>query len=107
MNSAQSSPQAFIQEVLPSLATICTCNGCAYRHGSAHRWLTQKQIEVWKLLAEGWTNGAMAGIMGIEVRTVEHHINALFNYLHLEEVRDFNRRVLAARMYDAWSQTPR
>lgn len=62
--------------------------------------LTARESEILSLLSEGYTNAAIAQVLYIDVKTVEHHINSMYGKLKAEA--DFNRkhpRVSAARLY--------
>ena len=57
--------------------------------------LTQREREVLSLLAEGFSNRAIAARLFVTERTVEAHIKHVFLKLGLTESRDQHRRVLA------------
>ena len=62
--------------------------------------LTARELEILSLLAKGYTNGAIAESLYIDIKTVEHHINSM--YSKLKSTADFNykhSRVSAARLY--------
>ena len=62
--------------------------------------LTDRELEILDLLAQGYTNPAIAQTLFIDVKTVEHHLNSI--YSKLREDADFNQRhprVSVARMY--------
>ena len=62
--------------------------------------LTARELEILSLLAKGYTNGAIAESLYIDVKTVEHHINSM--YSKLRTTTDFSykhSRVSAARLY--------
>jgi DNA-binding NarL/FixJ family response regulator len=62
--------------------------------------LTNRELEILNLLANGYTNAAIAQTLFIDVKTVEHHLNSI--YSKLKEDADFNQRhprVSVARMY--------
>ena len=77
--------------------------GHARQEGSKLGRLTPRELEILSLMAEGRSNGAIAGALGITKRAVERHINTIFAKLELSESRDVNRRVKAALMYLAGS----
>jgi len=58
--------------------------------------LTAREKEVLELVAEGRSNSAIAGQLFIAERTVESHIQHVFDKLGLPDDRSTNRRVLAA-----------
>ena len=57
--------------------------------------LTVREREVLGLVAEGYSNGAIAARLPVTLRTVESHTYQIFQKLNLEESPDQNRRVLA------------
>jgi DNA-binding NarL/FixJ family response regulator len=61
--------------------------------------LTERERAVIGLLAEGRSNQAIADRLGIAIKTVETHVNAVFSKLGLEPAEDDNRRVLAVLAY--------
>ena len=58
--------------------------------------LTRRERQVLGLVAEGWTNRAIAVRIGVAEHTVEGHVNRIFTKLRLEPHPDANRRVMAA-----------
>lgn len=64
--------------------------------------LTAREREVLELMAQGRTNGAIAGALFIGVGAVEKHISAIFAKLGLDAADGDHRRVLAVL---AWLQT--
>ncbi|WP_439564112.1 response regulator [Microcella sp.] len=63
--------------------------------------LTTREREVLELMAQGRTNGAIAGSLFIGVGAVEKHISAIFAKLGLDAADGDHRRVLAVL---AWLQ---
>ncbi len=63
--------------------------------------LTAREREVLELMAQGRTNGAIAGALFIGVGAVEKHISAIFAKLGLDAADGDHRRVLAVL---AWLQ---
>jgi DNA-binding NarL/FixJ family response regulator len=57
--------------------------------------LTPRETEVLAAMARGLTNGAIADELGVGVRAVEKHINAIFLKLGLSEEAAVHRRVVA------------
>ena len=57
--------------------------------------LTPREREVLGLMAEGRTNAAMAGALGVSERAVEKHVTAIFSKLDLPPAAADHRRVLA------------
>ena len=57
-------------------------------------------MEILNLLSKGYTNDSIAKALYIDVRTVKHHINSLYNKLKVESDFDGRHpRVHAARLY--------
>ncbi|MEO7117693.1 MAG: response regulator transcription factor [Candidatus Limnocylindrales bacterium] len=61
--------------------------------------LTEREVEVLALLAEGRSNQAISEGLSIATKTVETHVNAIFSKLGLEPAAEDNRRVLAVLTY--------
>jgi DNA-binding NarL/FixJ family response regulator len=61
--------------------------------------LTPREFEILGLIAEGWSNAAIAERLVITKRAVEGHVRAIFAALDLGDERDVSRRVRAALMY--------
>jgi DNA-binding NarL/FixJ family response regulator len=61
--------------------------------------LTEREREVLALLAEGLSNRAIAEQLVVTQRTVESHVNQIFQKLRLNENPDSHRRVLAVLTY--------
>jgi DNA-binding NarL/FixJ family response regulator len=61
--------------------------------------LTGREQEILALIAEGWSNEAIAARLVITKRAVERHINAIFWKLELGDSGDVSRRVKAALLY--------
>ena len=61
--------------------------------------LTSREQEILALIAEGWSNEAIASRLVITKRAVERHINAIFWKLELGDSADVSRRVKAALLY--------
>lgn len=62
--------------------------------------MTSREKEILALLADGYTNAAIAKTLFIDLKTVEHHINVM--YSKMKSVMDFaekHPRVQAARLY--------
>ena len=61
--------------------------------------LTSREQEILALIAEGWSNEAIASRLFITKRAVERHINSIFWKLELGDSADVSRRVKAALLY--------
>jgi DNA-binding NarL/FixJ family response regulator len=61
--------------------------------------LTPREFEILGLIAEGWSNAAIAERLVITKRAVEGHVRAIFASLELGDERDVSRRVRAALLY--------
>lgn len=57
--------------------------------------LTRRELEVVERIASGFKNRAIAGMFGLEIKTVEHHINNIFGKMGLEPDCDRHARVQA------------
>ncbi len=63
------------------------------------RQLTQRQQEVLALMAQGYNNAAIARRLVLEEKSVENHINAIFNQLGVNHDGDGHPRVRAVLDY--------
>jgi DNA-binding NarL/FixJ family response regulator len=61
--------------------------------------LTSRELEILSLIAQGWSNTAIADTLVITKRAVEGHIGAIFTTLDLGPSAEVSRRVKAALMY--------
>lgn len=61
--------------------------------------LTPRELEVLALIAEGRSNSAIAGRLGLSIKTLEAHIRQILQRLDLEESPADHRRVLAVLQY--------
>lgn len=61
--------------------------------------LTQRELEVLGLVAQGMGNAAIGGRLFLSKRAVEKHVGAIFMKLSLPETPDVSRRVMAALIY--------
>jgi len=61
--------------------------------------ISETQAEILRLLAEGYTNAAIAVRRGTSLRATEALVQRTFSTLGLKNDEDFNPRVLAVRMW--------
>jgi DNA-binding NarL/FixJ family response regulator len=61
--------------------------------------LSPREREVLSLMAEGRSNSAICAKLFLSPKTVETHVNSIFNKLRLAEAPDDHRRVLAVLAY--------
>jgi DNA-binding NarL/FixJ family response regulator len=59
--------------------------------------LTDRQLEVLALLADGLTNAEIADRLVVSVRTVDHHVAAILAKLNVSSRREAARAFAAAR----------
>ncbi len=71
----------------------------AARHASSLAALTARERDVLALMAEGRSNGAVAGHLVISERAVEKHVINIFSKLGLPPSDSDHRRVLAVLAY--------
>ena len=71
----------------------------AQRDNSPLRELTERELQILAMIAEGRSNAAIADELVVTKRAVERHINAIFLKLGLREGEDVSRRVKAALLY--------
>ncbi|MFD1544144.1 response regulator transcription factor [Nonomuraea guangzhouensis] len=64
-------------------------------HVDPLRTLSERESEVLRQLAQGYTNTAIATNLHISLSTVEKHVNAIFDKLGLPATPTYSRRVLA------------
>lgn len=61
--------------------------------------LSEREVEVLSLMAEGRSNHAVGELLFVSPKTVESHVRQIFMKLGLEETPDDHRRVLAVLAY--------
>ena len=61
--------------------------------------LTRREQEVLGLMAEGYTNSAIAQRLSVSERTVESHVNNIFSKLNLTSEATHNPRVMAVLLF--------
>ena len=71
----------------------------ASRGSGAVRGLTERQLEVLGLMAEGRSNAAIAGILVVSEKAVVQHTSNIYEALGLRVDTDDHRRVLAVIRY--------
>jgi DNA-binding NarL/FixJ family response regulator len=62
---------------------IKTFRSLAPEEGSPFRLLTERELEVLKLIAKGCTNDEIAGLLVISIGTVKGHVSNILSKLHL------------------------
>jgi DNA-binding NarL/FixJ family response regulator len=67
------------------------------RHGLAQ--LTEREQEVLRLMAQGYTNAGVAKRLFLSERTVEAHVRRVLGKLNIDDIDDAHRRVLAVLTY--------
>jgi len=69
------------------------------RAGTAVAALTERQREILELIAQGFSNNAIAEALWLSPKTVENHINVLYQELGLRREAAYMPRVMAVLMY--------
>lgn len=71
-----------------------------HREASVLARLTPRQYEILSLIAQGYTNAAIAGQLGLSEKSVQNHINSLYQQLDLDrEDPSVQPRVTAVLTY--------
>jgi DNA-binding NarL/FixJ family response regulator len=78
----------------------------ARRHTAAMSRLTERELEVLALLAEGRSNVGIAQNLVVSPRTVENHVANIFRALDLSDAETDNRRVQATLAYLVHGTSP-
>jgi DNA-binding NarL/FixJ family response regulator len=78
----------------------------ARRHTAAMSRLTERELEVLALLAEGRSNVGIAQNLVVSPRTVENHVANIFRVLDLSDAETDNRRVQATLAYLVHGTSP-
>ena len=73
--------------------------GMRPRQGSAVARLNPRHQEVLELLAQGYSNAAIAQQLKLSQKSVETYINAIYQELHLSHEPDIHARVKATLLY--------
>ena len=68
--------------------------------------LTAREIEVLQLIAEGHANKQTADKLGISIKTVEKHRQAVMNKLHIHDTAGLTRYAIAAGMIESPAHAP-
>ena len=71
----------------------------ARQEASALGWLSSREVEVLREMAEGKSNGAIAESLHLSESSVEKYVNAVFSKLGLSEEKAVSRRVAAVLTY--------
>ena len=96
------------QTVLDPLIVQRLAKISAAQSGSPLSDLTDREREVLSLMAEGYTNAAIAQKLVVEERTVENHTNSIYAKLDLTGASGYHRRVQAVLAFvTQGSQTTR
>ncbi len=104
-----------LKQTVPDLATIvraiegskvgmvvldpAVVAGLRPRQGSAVARLNPRHQEVLELLAQGYSNAAIAQQLRLSRKSVETYINAIYQELHLSHEPDLHARVKATLIY--------
>lgn len=70
------------------------------------RSLTDSQVELLRMISQGYTNTAIAKMRKISVRAVELSTKAIYQNLGIDTASDLNPRVEAARIFISIAGTP-
>jgi DNA-binding NarL/FixJ family response regulator len=68
--------------------------------------LTAREIEVLQLIAEGNANKQTADKLGISIKTVEKHRQAVMNKLHIHDTAGLTRYAISAGMVESPTHHP-
>jgi DNA-binding NarL/FixJ family response regulator len=68
--------------------------------------LTERETEVLQLIAEGNANKQTADKLGISIKTVEKHRQAVMNKLHIHDTAGLTRYAIAAGMVESPAHSP-
>jgi DNA-binding NarL/FixJ family response regulator len=75
------------------------------RQGSAVARLNPRHQEVLELMAQGYSNAAIARLLKLSRKSVETYINVIYQELQLSHEEDIHARVKATRLYLESSRT--
>jgi len=82
----------------PTIVDLLVANNARQDDSGLSR-LSQRELEVLDLVAQGKSNAAVAEALFLTERTVEKHINGVFGKLELDPTPDVNRRVAAVLLH--------
>jgi DNA-binding NarL/FixJ family response regulator len=82
----------------PTIVDLLVANNARHDDSGLAR-LSQRELQVLDLVAQGKSNAAVAEALFLTERTVEKHINAVFGKLELDPAPDVNRRVAAVLLH--------
>ena len=68
--------------------------------------LTERETEVLQLIAEGNANKQTADQLGISIKTVEKHRQAVMNKLHIHDTAGLTRHAIASGMVETSAHAP-
>lgn len=69
------------------------------RAGDPLQKLSERELELLELMAQGRSNSAICESLFLSPKTVETHVRSIFNKLGLQTTPDDHRRVLAVLTY--------
>lgn len=58
-------------------------------------YVSEREFEVWRLVALGKATKEIASVMGIEIKTAEHHRESLYQKLGAHNAADATRKAVA------------
>lgn len=61
--------------------------------------LTRREVEILSWIAKGYRNSTICGVLGLELKTVEHHINSIFSKLNHMVPESKHTRVQSVLLY--------
>ena len=64
--------------------------------------LSVDEMEVMKLVAEGWSTGYIMRVMFLAPKTLSNRLTLIYSKLGLDGLKDVNNRVLSTLMYQKW-----
>jgi DNA-binding NarL/FixJ family response regulator len=97
------------EDILYAISALVQANKDVRQDGAKARplaRLTNKQIEVLRMVAQGYTNAEIARRRETSVRAVERMLTSIFILLEINDLTEINPRVEAARMFIEIAGTP-